>query len=651
MSRLSRIALAVALALSVVAAVGVPAVSAAPAPKRPLRSVRVIAPRWVYLDGDVPVGVRVATRSSKGPVRAELDLLDAAGVSRWHALQTRTDLGSVTYEYSFFRHISDMGLAAGVYTLRARVSGSGTRVIERTAPVIVVDRAVRPVPVCVIVRVTGSPSAGASAPASETAASRLSASDAADLGRLAVLHPELHLSIAVPPFLLDEWRAGARSDEDTASPGPWKDALDSLRRASEAGAPVLRGLYADPDLVGIASAPEDLRLQLSAGDAAIAAAFAGEGAVPSATATGLAASSGAFPEAAAATVAGPGIRFAVVETAAVLPASGATATPGPYAGVIASHGGSAATTLTLLAVDGAGARALRSARAANSLAADLFARASSSRTARAVVLEVAIGPDGVRASGLEEALDSLTGLPWIRLVDAPGAAAGSGLPKATLRTRALDPAPAPAGYWATIDGARRRVAGLVAAAGVADPEAALALHRLLLAESRSWAGADGAWAEAARGLALARAADKAAGAVLSKITLDAPAVTLSGSEGNVPVSVTNSSDRALTIVLEASSDILRVRKARTTVRLKPGENILSVPVELGTEASGKLKVSVTAGPYQIASSTAVVRASYQDRIVMLITVVLILVGLLFYIRRRMARASSGRASRSAGDDA
>lgn len=650
MSRLSRIAMAAVLAVSLAAAGG-PAVSAAAAAKSPLRSVRIIAPRWVYLDGDVPVGVRVTTRGSKGNVQAELDLVDSSGISRWHAVQTRSDLGSVTYEYSFFRHISEIGLTAGVYTLRTRVSGPAARVIERSASIIVVDRAVRPVPVCVVVRVTGTPSAGTSAPASETAASRLSASDAADLGRLAVLHPELRLSIAVPPYLLDEWRAAARTDEDTASPGPWTDALDSLRRASQAGAPILRGLYGDPDLDGIASAPEGLALQLAAGDAAIKAVCSGADVVPSAIATGLAASSGPLPAAAAAGLAHLGIRFAVVETASVLPANNAAATPGPYAGAVPARTGSTASTLTLLAVDPIGTRALRDTRGANALAADLFDRASSDRPTRAAILEVTIGPDGMRASALEETLASLADLPWIRFVDAPEAASGSGLPKAALRTSAADVAAAPSGYWSTIDRARERVAGLVAAAGAADPVAALALHRLLLAESRAWAGADGEWANAARGLALAQAADKAAEGILSKVALDVPAVTLSGSDGSVPVSVTNSSGRALDVVLEASSNEVRVRKARTAVRLEPGETILTVPVALGTEPSGRLKVAVTAGPFQIATSTAMVRASYQDRIVMLATVVLILVGLLFYIRRRMALASGARSSTSGSDDA
>lgn len=649
MSRMSRIALISALLVAAVSAAA-PTVSAAAAASGSLRSATIIAPRWVYLDGDIPAGVRVATSKSTGRVRAELDLVDSTGVTRWHAVQTRSDLGSVTYEYSFFRRVADVGLSAGTYKLRARVTAAGVPAIERSTRLIIVDRGVRPVPVCVVVRVVGTPSPLSAPSQAEKAAAQLSAADAADIGRLAVLHPELHLSLAVPPFLLDQWRS-IGAGEETTSVGPWADALDSLRGAAQSGVPFLRGMYADPDLVAIASAAEALERQLDSGDAALAAAFVGEGPVPSSTATGLAASFAPLPSAAAITAAGHGVRFVVVATDSVLPSTGVSALPGAYLITLPPRRGSSTATLTALAVDRAASRTLADPSSVDSLTVDLFERAvAGGAPARGVILEVAVGPGGTRASALDAALGSLNGLPWVSFVDAPTAATTMRPSKASLRERPADPAPAPAGYRETVDSARERVSGLVAAAGANDPDAALAVHRLMLAESRTWAGPDGSWADAERGLALARAADAAAQSILSKVTLDAPSVTLPGSEGRAPVSITNASDRNLTVVLEASSDQLRVRKARTAVRLKPGENVLSVPVALGAEPSGRLTVSVTAGGYRIATSTATVRASYQDRIVLLITAVLILVGLLFYIRRRMEAAAAGRSGASDDQD-
>jgi hypothetical protein len=125
---------------------------------------------------------------------------------------------------------------------------------------------------------------------------------------------------------------------------------------------------------------------------------------------------------------------------------------------------------------------------------------------------------------------------------------------------------------------------------------------------------------------------------------------LPGSEGKAPVSITNASGRTLTVRLEASSPDVRVRQAQTTVRLRPGENILSVPVILGTAPSGRLRVAVTAGGYRIAAATATVRASYQDRVVLLVTVLLILAGLLFYIRRHIATLRARNGSLELEDD-
>jgi uncharacterized protein YfaS (alpha-2-macroglobulin family) len=127
------------------------------------------------------------------------------------------------------------------------------------------------------------------------------------------------------------------------------------------------------------------------------------------------------------------------------------------------------------------------------------------------------------------------------------------------------------------------------------------------------------------------------------VTLDAPSVTLPGSEGKAPVSILNASGRTLTVHLDTTSDDVRVQRARTPVRLRPGENVLSVPVSLGTATSGHLRFAVTAGAFEIATATATVTASYQDRIVLLATVLAILAGLLFYIRRHLNRGPRSRA--------
>jgi len=644
-ARLPKFVLIATAAFAIAAGVALPSVFAVPAAKGPVRTVAIIAPRWLYLDGELGLGVRVATHDATRRITTEIDLLDDAGVSVWHDVQSRTDLGSVTYEYSFARTVSRIGIKPGVFTLRARVKSAGSATAERTAPIIVVDRSMHPVPVCIVVRVAGTPSTDATASADTDAAALLSATDAADLGRLAELRPELRLTVAVPPFLLEEWSATGTGSEQTSTPGAM--ALDSLRRAVSAGTPLLRGMYADPDLSGIATAPADLELQAARGDGAVDAAFATDAPAPSITATGFAALSGPLPASAAAVMGDRGVRYAVTDTSSVSPSRGA-AGAGAYLVTLSAGPASGLTALAVLVADRASSRRLTDPAAATGLATDLFTRAASAQKAQTVVLVLTVGPGGTRTAQLAEAIDALIDVPWVRLVAAPAVAASPGLTAATLREPPVDPTPAPAGYWAQVASARVRVAGLLAAAGQTDADVRKALSALLLAESRAWAGPDGSWSLADRGRDLADTAAATADSVLTKVTLDAPPVTLPGSEGKAPVSITNGSGRTLVVDLEATSSDVRVLQPHTTVHLRPGENILSVPVSLGTASSGRLRFAVTAGGFRIATETAAVSASYQDRIVLLATVLLVLSGLLFYIRRKVAR---GTRQRRSGDDA
>jgi hypothetical protein len=612
-----------------------------------VRSVTIVAPRWLYLDGELDLGVRVVTRNSTRRVAASLDLLDNAGISRWHSYQSRNIPRSVTYEYSFSHAIGDLGIAPGVYRLRARVTNPGSATEERTTQLIVVDRSMRPVPVSVVVRVAAAPSAGDASTEAEQESDRLTASDAADLGRLAVLHPELHLTVAVPPFLLEEWGA-APGAEQTSTPPAGADALDSLRRAVEAGTPLLRGMYADPDLSALATATVDLQTQAARGEA-VAAAFTGAAPAGSAVITGFAALSCPLPEGVAVFEGARGIRYSVSDTSSVVPVRGA-AVPDAYAVALPAGRNSPAATMTLLAADRAASSSLADPARAAALATSLFSRATTAQRPHVVVLVVDVGGDGVRTSAVAESLEALAGVPWVRFVDAPAAAAATGLPAATLREEPPDPSPAPDGYWVTVADARARVFGLLAAAGASDPDAASALESLRLAESRAWAGPDGSWSRADRGRALAGAAAGTADSVLSKVTLDAPSVTLPGSEGKVPVSIINSSGRTLTVDLEANSSDVRVQRASTGVSLRPGENVESVTVSLGTATSGKVQVAVAAGGYRIETATVTVTASYQDRIVLLAAVLVILGGLLLYVRRHFGRGARRGSGAGAAED-
>lgn len=619
-------------------------------------TVTVLGPRWASLTGQVPVGVRVAVRGHLASVRARLSLVDATGRVRWASTRTRSALDPATYDFSFTAPTGALGLATGAYTLQATVtSGSGT-VVRRSRSLLVADRSIPPVPVTVIVRVAGTPEIGpAGSLAADPEAAERTRSDAAGLARLALVRPDFHLTATIPAFLLAEWQATASAPAavaTTATPTastPEADVVQALRGAVVGGMPLLRSMYAEPDLTAAYATVADARRQLIAGDLAQVSAIAGFDATASMNATGFDVLSGLVPQRIAPLLAQSGIRFFIADPASVRPSGGTTATSAPYRIVLPATSGARSTTLTALVVDRVASEQLGDRTKADALATYLLTRATSKAGALPVTIEVSVGPGGLTVDAANAALDALSSLPWVRLVDAPTAAADGAAGRASLRTSPSDATPAPASYEKTVLRAKERVDALVAASTRPGLTPTSTVQTLMLAESRVWADVDGSWGLADRGLAYATAADRTAWGVLSKVTIEAPSVTLPGSDGRVPVSLVNGSDRVLTVTLTARSDTMRVRTQHLTATLQPGENIRAISVGLGTATSGQLRLAVDAGSLRIASRTATVSASYLDRIVLLCAVVLVLIGLLVYIRRRMLRGARSQTDEPGSD--
>jgi hypothetical protein len=631
-----------ALTVVAVLSLAAPALPAGAASAGRVVSVTTLAPSWVRTGGPIPSGVRIQVRGAVPFVVVESRILDAHDAILWSDTQTRTGLNTAAYEFPFAGSTRNLGLAAGAYTLESSVKAGGATVSAKPRTVFIVDASTPRVPVCVVVRVNGTP-AVLDGTAGGATASSFTATDTQDLARLASVRPELHLTAAVPPFLLEAWSAekGALASDTagvsdrTGTPG--SDALDALRDAVAAGMPVLRAGYAEPDMSALASAPAEVSRQLQAGDAVRARSLSPDSASPpSAVATGFGVESGLIPASAASVLTSDGVSFVVADSRSLAPSRGSTIGPSPYRVTVRSGSGASAT-MTVLVLDRVDAASLADPTGADALAASLYARASSKQGRLPVVLEVPVGDGGIRTVDLQRALDALALLPWVRLVDAPAAASLGAAGTATLQVRPADPTPAPATLTSAVVRARKRVDAYTAAIG-SSLETATA-RALMLSESRVWAGVDGAWRLSERGQAFAAAADEAAWGVLSKVKVQAPSVTLPGSEGRVPVSVVNGSDRTLRIVLEARSRQMRPRAQRIAATVEPGENILSVPVALGAATTGKLDLVVTAGDLEIASTSATVTASYLDRIVLLAAAVLVLIVLLLVIRRRMARGA------------
>jgi hypothetical protein len=343
--------------------------------------------------------------------------------------------------------------------------------------------------------------------------------------------------------------------------------------------------------------------------------------------TGTVVWGGPVSAAAFSSLASAGVGFAIVSPTAVVPSKGsadATAQPGAWD------------------LGDRGIRALVADERLSSLLSDvtsppdgalehLFGRlVQRSKAGAPLVAVVDVGP-GSRTTvrDLERALTVLSRAGWVRFADvreaANAAPAGIALPgEADATDQGAD------ARWERVATARKATGALLAAAGPQDSDAAACLRSLYLSEARIWTGGD-----EERSIAYAVEADERARGVLSKVTLAIPNVTLSGSSGSVPVSVNNASGRTLRLVLRiVPSSVHLPGGGRFSIEARSGETIVAVPVEMGASTSAALGLDLLAGDTSIAVGTSTLRAGFVDRLVVAGAVVLVLLALLWYIRRR-----------------
>ena len=147
---------------------------------------------------------------------------------------------------------------------------------------------------------------------------------------------------------------------------------------------------------------------------------------------------------------------------------------------------------------------------------------------------------------------------------------------------------------------------------------------------------------------LAQAATDFVAAQFASVVIDAKDVTLSGRRGDVPFTLMNGTGKTLELTLVASAPQLRVPKPEVLITAQPDENFVTIPVDLRAIISDELRVSVRAGTVTVAETSVTVRASYLDRIATVGIVLVVLVGLLLFIRRRVRTAFAGTIAGSEG---
>lgn len=554
-----------------------------------------------------------------------------------------------TASFTYHRTIADIGLEPGSYPVEVTVSlsaGGSTHDTVLHHRLVVFDPKQPALPVTVIVRVSAVPLADPDGafvldPAMFTRAR----SDVTRLAEYVLENESSRLTLALSPVMLEEWRriaGGYRFEgpegpvevpEGEAIPRAYALALDKLRAAVMSGRlELLSTGYSDPDLSELAAAglSADIRPQYDIG---ISACYA---AIETTPTTGTAPAGGGMSEAAGSLLYKHGLRYVVARNRRAVVGKSAAA-PGVYRAT--------ASSLRVLAADDEAARTLAasSTAAVVGLAFDRYLRDSSSP----LPISVTVGPDATSASRVIEFVERMSTRPWARPVLAREAA---GRP-AKKRVRLIG-APAdersPARHWESVARSRSLVTALLEAVGRRDDTALAAQRDSLTAEGSAWAGTRGTWVHAARSAAYAADAENAAKEVLDAVSVGARPVTLASSRGEVPITITNRSDRELRVrlvVRPSDGVVLGVRSTRT-ITLQPQENYIEIPIDLRGGLTGTLDVRVTAGGVSLADTLIEVRASFIDRLAIIAGIVVVLGALLAFI---IARVRAAEAEQPSGD--
>lgn len=643
---------ALALVAALVAAALVPMLPAAavPAPVQTV-SVSIVQPApSLSPDGTFSANVVTDLSADAEYFEVRLRLRSPSGRLIYQKTEVRHNVTAGRQVVAFSRALADLDVAQGRYPIEVRVLATGASATEATSRALVVEPDADTVPVVVVARLTCSPAID---PAGRFVVDPelypRSRSDAQRVTEVIARHPGADITLALPPILVEEWLrasdgyevSGAEGVVEVPKSAPAALASEAvLERVRETLAnPRVTFLdvpYAEPDLAAMAriDALGDLRAHWAMSDTVVRTAL-------EATPTpGTAFEGDALPAAALPYLERRGLEFAIVGPAA-LQAGETTAPTGVY-----SLGGSKVRALVL--DPGLDAAAENDTDAFYDA---LFDRLVSKHPGNPVVMVFDIGPgtEGTPA-GLERALDMLGAAEWVTTVSAADAAR---YPSPTAARLVANPPAdgAPEGYWTEVGKARGYAGAIIAALGPKDADAQTAQTAVLVAESRCWAGPDGSYSLADRGRAYAASASRYVSDLFSTVSIQGRDVTLSDRNGNVPVSVVNGSGKSMRVVVRATSGSISLPRAETTITLDPGENVLTIPVNMRSELSDTLNVTVTAGAVTLAQTDIRVQASYLDKLATVGMVVLFLLGLLVFIRRRVREAIAGTIETDDGDDA
>lgn len=538
---------------------------------------------------------------------------------------------------TFERETRDLGLSPGAYpvVLEVFVTTSGqTQQASIESELLIYDPDTDAVDVTLSVRISGQPLADPSGrfvadPGQYTRAR----DDARELATWVRNDPDARLTMALSPLLLEEWK---RISEGYVFSGPegmvsvaasssvpltYAAAIDALGQAVDTGRLELVTMgYTDPDLSELSAhgLGTDVTPQYAEG---ISAVFASLESTPS---TGTIPAGGCLPPTAAVDVAEQGVSYAIV-TSECTRSGASTATTGLYS------------------IKGQKLRALVADRRTSARVAQGEARAvldtaftmHQNKTSMPLVISAEVGAGQAAARSVIECAAAVSAQPWTTLQIARDVAARKPRKSLALIPRERSTT-APEGYWDEVTQGRVWSRALSAAVGPSTADAVTAQRDSLVAQCSAWAGVKGEWALADRGRSFASTAVRLSRELLDTVELRVEPVTLAGPTGDVPLTIINGSDRPITVTVTGrpAGGVKVLGESATSVELPPKDTFIELPVAMSNSLSGQLTVSVSSGGLVLATEVVPIQASYLDRLVMIVGVVVVLGVLLFMVVRK-----------------
>lgn len=595
------------------------------------------------VNGSFRLKVDVAIDAPTSYLESRIQIRNPSGRLLYQKTEVRSDVPTGTVRLEYSRDLADLKLAPGAYPIevRVRTQSSSVRQWLVSDSLLLYDPAGPSVPVAIIVRIEGTPSLDAEGRfIVDPAVSTKARDEARALAQLVISDPSKHLTLAIPPVLLEEWLRASQGysfvsiegvvevPAEESVPRAYAETLESLRKALATGRLELADVpYAEPDIGALQSLKRlpDLKAQLLRGHSAT---FASLESSPSA---GVVSGAGVISGSAAMALRGAGARFVVLGSASV-ESTETTPSSGVYAVTDVAD-------LDALLVDDALSTSLENA-GAGPCTTRVFTRSISEEPTSPIIAVVRMGPGrDATVADLTPCLADITEAPWGSFVTATRAATLAKTGSVELTAAVPEVPGAPVGFWDEAAQARQLASAFITAVGANDPEAQLASDQSLVAQSALWAGPDLNWGAADRGRAIAAASIRSSSAVLDAVALVASDITLSSAGGEVPVSITNSSTKTLGLTLKTKASGMNVTPPESDIiSIRPNENIVTIPVDLGQSLSGRLTVQLWSDEVLVDETIVNVRASFLDRLVLIAGLALVLVGMLLFIRHRVRSA-------------